>query len=34
MARFVCRFDLTEAEADALISALQRSCAAEPKAAE
>ncbi len=34
MARFVCRFDLTEAEADALVGALQRGCAAEPRAAE
>ena len=34
MARFVCRFDLTEAEADALVTALQRGCAAEKRAAE
>ncbi|MGD9614888.1 MAG: low specificity L-threonine aldolase [Alphaproteobacteria bacterium] len=28
MARFVCRFDLTDAEADALVTALRRRCAA------
>jgi threonine aldolase len=34
MARFVCRFDLTDAEADALVGALRRHCAAEARAAE
>jgi len=34
LARFVCRFDLTEAEADALIAALKRHCAAPARAAE
>ncbi len=34
MARFVCRFDLTDAEADALVAALKRRCAATVKAAE
>lgn len=34
LARFVCRFDLTEAEADALVAALRRHCAAPAKAAE
>jgi threonine aldolase len=34
LARFVCRFDLTEAEADALVGALQRRCAAAARAAE
>jgi threonine aldolase len=34
MARFVCRFDLTEAEADALVAALRRLCAAAAQAAE
>ena len=29
MARFVCRFDLTDAEADALVAALKRRCAAD-----
>lgn len=33
LARFVCRFDLTDAEADALISALKRHCTAPAKAA-
>jgi threonine aldolase len=28
LARFVCRFDVTEAEADALVAALRRHCAA------
>ena len=30
LARFVCRFDTSEAEADALIAALRRNCAAAP----
>jgi threonine aldolase len=30
LARFVCRFDTSEAEADALIAALCRNCAAAP----
>ena len=34
LARFVCRFDLTDAEADALVAALKRRCAATAKAAE
>ena len=34
MARFVCRFDLTDAEADALVAALKRRCAAAARAAE
>jgi threonine aldolase len=34
LARFVCRFDLTDAEADALVAALKRHCAAPAKAAE
>lgn len=34
LARFVCRFDLTEAEADALVAALTRHCAAPARAAE
>jgi threonine aldolase len=33
-ARFVCRFDLTEAEADALVTALRRRCTAPARAAE
>ena len=34
MARFVCRFDLTDAEADALVAALHRHCKAPARAAE
>ena len=34
LARFVCRFDLTDGEADALIAALRRHCAAPARAAE
>ena len=34
LARFVCRFDLTEAEADALVAALRRHCAAPARVAE
>ena len=34
LARFVCRFDLTDAEADALVAALRRHCAAPARAAE
>ena len=34
LARFVCRFDVTDAEADALVSALRRDCAAPARAAE
>src|SRR4051812_28048166 len=34
LARFVCRFDLTNEEADALVAALKRRCAATVKAAE
>ena len=34
LARFVCRWDLTDAEADALIAALRRHCAAPARAAE
>jgi threonine aldolase len=34
MARFVCRFDLTDGEADALVGALERHCTAETRAAE
>jgi threonine aldolase len=34
LARFVCRFDLTDSEADALTAALRRHCAAPAKAAE
>ena len=34
LARFVCRFDVTDAEADALVAALRRHCAAPAKAAE
>ena len=33
-ARFVCRFDVTDAEADALVASLRRHCAAPAKAAE
>jgi threonine aldolase len=33
-ARFVCRFDLTDAEADALVSALKRHCSDTARAAE
>jgi threonine aldolase len=34
LGRFVCRFDVTGAEADALADALRRHCAAPAKAAE
>lgn len=34
LARFVCRFDTSEAEAEALVAALRRHCAAPAKAAE
>ena len=34
VARFVCRFDATQAEADALVAALRRHAAAVPRAAE
>jgi threonine aldolase len=34
LGRFVCRFDLSDAEADALIAALRRHCAAPARAAE
>jgi threonine aldolase len=34
LARFVCRFDVTEAETDALVAALKRHCALPAKAAE
>ena len=34
LARFVCRFDVTDAEADALVAALRRHCAAPARAAE
>ncbi|HTZ36804.1 MAG TPA: beta-eliminating lyase-related protein [Stellaceae bacterium] len=34
LARFVCRFDVTDAEADALVAALKRHCALPAKAAE
>jgi threonine aldolase len=34
LARFVCRFDLTDAEADALVASLRRHCAVPLKAAE
>ncbi len=34
LARFVCRFDVTESEADALVAALKRHCAAPARAAE
>src|SRR3984957_3549261 len=34
LARFVCRFDVTEAETDALVAALQHHCALPAKAAE
>src|SRR4051794_16692738 len=34
LARFVCRFDVTEAETDALVAALRRYCAAPAQAAE
>ncbi|MGC2414939.1 MAG: beta-eliminating lyase-related protein [Stellaceae bacterium] len=34
LARFVCRFDVTDAEADALVAALKRRCAAPARAAE
>jgi threonine aldolase len=34
LARFVCRFDVTESEADALVAALKRRCAAPARAAE
>jgi threonine aldolase len=30
LARFVCRFDTSDAEADALIAALRRHCGAAP----
>jgi threonine aldolase len=34
LARFVCRFDLSEAESDALVASLRRLCAAPARAAE
>jgi threonine aldolase len=34
LARFVCRFDVTEAEADALVAALRRHCTAPARAAQ
>jgi threonine aldolase len=34
LARFVCRFDVTDAEADALVASLRRHCALPAKAAE
>ena len=34
LARFVCRFDLTDAEADGLVASLRRHCAAPARAAE
>jgi threonine aldolase len=34
LARFVCRFDVTDAEADALVASLKRHSAAPAKAAE
>jgi threonine aldolase len=34
LARFVCRFDVTDAEADALVAALRHHCAAPARAAE
>jgi threonine aldolase len=34
LARFVCRFDATEAEADALLAALRRHCQRPARAAE
>src|SRR5579864_380216 len=34
LARFVCRFDATDAEADALVASVKRHCAAPAKAAE
>jgi len=34
LARFVCRFDVTDSEADALVAALKRHCAAPARAAE
>jgi threonine aldolase len=34
LARFVCRFDVTDAEADALVASVKRHCAAPAKAAE
>jgi len=34
LGRFVCRFDLEDAEADALVAALRRHCAAPARAAE
>jgi threonine aldolase len=34
LARFVCRFDVTEAETDALVAALKHHCALPAKAAE
>jgi threonine aldolase len=34
LARFVCRFDVTDSEADALVASLRRHCAASAKAAE
>ena len=34
LARFVCRFDLTDGEADALVASLRRHCAAPARAAE
>jgi len=34
LARFVCRFDLTDGEADALVAALKRHCTASDRAAE
>jgi threonine aldolase len=34
LARFVCRFDVTDTETDALVASLQRHCAVPAKAAE
>ena len=34
LARFVCRFDVTDAEVDALVASLKRHCALPAKAAE
>jgi threonine aldolase len=34
LARFVCRFDVTDEEADALVASLKRHCALPAKAAE
>jgi threonine aldolase len=34
LARFVCRFDITAAETDALVAALRRHCVAPARAAE